>query len=98
LGAKLDGASVDGADLADVDLGKFGGRQVRAALVLRGLEVSGLSSSRPRISCGYGFWAAIEKASGDFLGWFHFRSAPGSAPDEPELGYRLRKAAWGKGY
>ena len=47
---------------------------------------------------GYGFWAAIEKATGDFLGWFHFRPAPGSPPDEPELGYRLRRSAWGKGY
>lgn len=47
---------------------------------------------------GYGFWAAIEKASGAFLGWFHFRPLPESPPDEPELGYRLRRAAWGKGY
>ena len=48
---------------------------------------------------GYGFWAAIEKASGDLLGWFHFRPAPdGGDPREPELGYRFRKAAWGKGY
>src|SRR3712207_1192963 len=46
----------------------------------------------------YGFWAAIEKASGEFLGWFHFRPAPGAADDEPELGYRLRRAAWGKGF
>jgi RimJ/RimL family protein N-acetyltransferase len=46
----------------------------------------------------YGFWAAIERATGDFLGWFHFRPLPGVGPDEPELGYRLRKAAWGKGY
>src|SRR5256886_7015541 len=22
---------------------------------------------------GYGFWAAIEKETGEFLGWFHFR-------------------------
>ena len=22
---------------------------------------------------GYGFWAAIEKKTGEFLGWFHFR-------------------------
>jgi RimJ/RimL family protein N-acetyltransferase len=49
-------------------------------------------------SDGYGFWAAIEKASGDFLGWVHFRPPPGAGPDEVELGYRLRKAAWGKGY
>jgi RimJ/RimL family protein N-acetyltransferase len=47
---------------------------------------------------GYGFWAAIEKSTGDFLGWFHFRPKPDGKPDEPELGYRLRKSAWGKGY
>jgi RimJ/RimL family protein N-acetyltransferase len=47
---------------------------------------------------GYGFWAAIEKASGEFLGWFHFRPPAVAAPDEVELGYRLRRAAWGKGY
>ena len=47
---------------------------------------------------GYGFWAAIEKSTGDFLGWFHFRPAPGSPADEPELGYRLRRSTWGKGY
>lgn len=46
----------------------------------------------------YGFWAAIEKSTGDFLGWFHFRPREGSAPDQVELGYRMRKSAWGKGY
>jgi RimJ/RimL family protein N-acetyltransferase len=44
---------------------------------------------------GYGYWAAEEKATGAFLGWFHFR--PGAGGD-PELGYRLRRAAWGHGY
>lgn len=47
---------------------------------------------------GYGFWATIEKSTGDFLGWFHFRPLPDANPDEPELGYRLHKAAWGHGY
>lgn len=47
---------------------------------------------------GFGFWAAIEKSGGVFLGWFHFRPPQGGPPDEVELGYRLRKAAWGKGY
>jgi RimJ/RimL family protein N-acetyltransferase len=47
---------------------------------------------------GYGFWAAIEKPGGQFLGWFHFRPREGASPDEAELGYRLRKSAWGKGY
>lgn len=46
----------------------------------------------------YGFWAAIERSTGDFLGWFHFRPPAGSAPGQVELGYRMRKSAWGKGY
>ncbi len=47
---------------------------------------------------GFGFWAAIEKSTGKFLGWFHFRPPEGGSHDNIELGYRLRKSAWGKGY
>lgn len=47
---------------------------------------------------GYGFWAAIEKSSGLFVGWFHLRPAEESPPGEVELGYRLRRSSWGKGY
>jgi RimJ/RimL family protein N-acetyltransferase len=47
---------------------------------------------------GYGFWAAVEKSTGDFLGWFHFRPPEGRSLDDVELGYRLRKSAWRKGY
>ena len=47
---------------------------------------------------GYGFWAAIEKSTGQFVGWFHFRPAKHAPAGEVELGYRLRKAAWGQGY
>ena len=46
---------------------------------------------------GYGYWVAAEKATGAFLGWFHFGPTPND-PDEIELGYRLRKSAWGLGY
>lgn len=45
----------------------------------------------------FGFWAAVERASGAFIGWFHFR--PGSESDgDPELGYRLMSSHWGRGY
>ena len=47
---------------------------------------------------GFGFWVAAEKATGEFLGWFHFRPRPDAVPGEIELGYRLRKSACGKGY
>jgi RimJ/RimL family protein N-acetyltransferase len=55
---------------------------------------------------GYGFWAAQARPSGDFLGWFHLRPAldyryareAGYQAGEVDLGYRLRRAAWGQGY
>lgn len=46
----------------------------------------------------FGVWAAMEKASGAFIGWFSFRPHDESRPGEVELGYRLRRAAWGHGY
>ena len=46
----------------------------------------------------YGFWAAIERETGAFLGWFHLRPLPEDPPDEPELGYRLTGASWGRGF
>ncbi len=45
-----------------------------------------------------GFWAAEDKATGQFVGWFHLRPGEGHGDEEPELGYRLRRTAWGKGY
>jgi len=47
---------------------------------------------------GYGYWAAIEKATGAFLGWFGLAPAEGNGPDDVALGYRLRRSAWGQGY
>lgn len=40
-----------------------------------------------------GFWAAEE--NGHVIGWFHLR--PSHDTGELELGYRLRKDAWGRG-
>jgi len=45
----------------------------------------------------FGFWAAEVKAVQQFIGWFLFYPYP-SAPDETEIGYRLRRSAWGNGY
>ncbi len=45
-----------------------------------------------------GTWAAESIATGEFLGWFHLR--PGHRTDitNIDLGYRLRRSAWNKGY
>lgn len=47
---------------------------------------------------GFGFWAAEEKASGSFIGWFSLQPAREGDPGEAYLGFRLRRSAWGKGY
>jgi RimJ/RimL family protein N-acetyltransferase len=43
-----------------------------------------------------GYWAAEDRDGGGFLGWFHLRPDR-MDPDEQELGYRLARAAWGRG-
>lgn len=47
---------------------------------------------------GFGVWAATEKASGEFLGWFGFQPEDVDSPNDVTLGYRLRQTVWGHGY
>ncbi|MGE5829695.1 MAG: GNAT family N-acetyltransferase [Micromonosporaceae bacterium] len=50
---------------------------------------------------GLGYWAAIERSSGSFLGWFALTDegdAGVSSARGVELGYRLCRSAWGRGY
>ena len=51
-----------------------------------------------RRSPGFGFWAVVERASDEFIGWIHFRPRPDDPPGHIELGYRLRQRSWGQGY
>lgn len=43
-----------------------------------------------------GFWAAIDRESGEFIGWFHLRPFEDRV-DDLELGYRLKQSSWGRG-
>ena len=48
---------------------------------------------------GYGPWAVVEKASGDVIGYcgpFYYPDVNGRP--EIEIGYRLARACWGRGY
>jgi RimJ/RimL family protein N-acetyltransferase len=45
-----------------------------------------------------GTWAAESAATGEFLGWFHFRPGPDGDISNVDLGYRLRPFAWHRGY
>jgi RimJ/RimL family protein N-acetyltransferase len=45
-----------------------------------------------------GYRAVIERATDDFIGWFGFHPREDRGPHQFELGYRLRRSAWGQGY
>ncbi|MGC4747722.1 GNAT family N-acetyltransferase [Micromonospora sp. DT201] len=44
---------------------------------------------------GLGSWAALDRETGEFLGWFALD--PSADGTEAELGYRLRRSTWGRG-
>ncbi|HWJ04556.1 MAG TPA: GNAT family N-acetyltransferase [Steroidobacteraceae bacterium] len=46
---------------------------------------------------GLGYFAVELRDTGEFLGWFHLRDDR-IEPEYVELGYRLRRSAWGRGY
>jgi RimJ/RimL family protein N-acetyltransferase len=43
-----------------------------------------------------GYWAAEDRRSGEFHGWFHLRPDR-IEPEYQELGYRLRRSSWRRG-
>jgi [ribosomal protein S5]-alanine N-acetyltransferase len=55
----------------------------------------------------FGFWAIIEKSTQEFIGWIFLRPESDfkllqqlnlADSEAVELGYRIRKLSWGKGY
>lgn len=50
---------------------------------------------------GHCFWALDERATGTFLGFCGLKTAPegcGAVSDDIEIGWRLRRDAWGRSY
>jgi RimJ/RimL family protein N-acetyltransferase len=66
-----------------------GGRPIPRAVIV--------GETLPRFVAS-GFFAAIVRSTGEFAGWFHLRAPEGVPADELELGYRLHRWAWGRGY
>ena len=73
-----------------------GGRPTPREVIKHDILPTFLRSYEP--VSGLGVFAAIEKDSGEFLGWFGFRPKDAGDPNEITLGYRLRQAVWGRGY
>ena len=66
--------------------------------VVRDEVIPSLLAAYERWNGRFGLFAAHERETGDFIGWFCLRPERNGPLDEVELGYRLRQDAWGKGY
>ncbi|WP_436535423.1 GNAT family N-acetyltransferase [Actinoplanes sp. HUAS TT8] len=65
---------------------------------IRERHVPGILAAYERWGGNFGVFAAQDRSSGAFIGWFLLRPEREGPLDEAELGYRLRQAEWGKGY
>lgn len=45
-----------------------------------------------------GFWATHLRSTGEFIGWHCLRPVKGAPEGSADLGYRLRRDAWGRGF
>lgn len=70
------------------------GRPVPPSQV-RGRDLPRLLADHGPVPLGY--WAAEDRATDAFIGWFELRPMVTEAVSAVELGYRLRRAYWGRG-
>jgi RimJ/RimL family protein N-acetyltransferase len=75
-----------------------GGEPSMSDDVVRDQVIPGLLAAYDRWDGRFGLFAAYEKESGAFVGWFCLRPERSGPLDQVELGYRLRRDAWGKGH
>lgn len=97
--------TADGADLlieldSDPAVMRYltGGEPTLPPVVVREQVIPNVLATYDRWNGRFGLFAAYEKDSGHFIGWFQLRAEREGPLDEVELGYRLRRDAWGKGY
>ncbi len=95
----------DGADLlneldSDPEVMRYltGGEPSLAAAVVRDQVIPSVLATYERWGGRFGLFAAYERQGGAFLGWFQLRAEREGPLDAVELGYRLRRDAWGRGY
>lgn len=69
------------------------------------MSIADAAAARDRMNAlladrGYCFWAVERKSDGMFLGFCGIKPGPADTPiaDEIEIGWRLRRDAWGRGY
>jgi RimJ/RimL family protein N-acetyltransferase len=74
------------------------GGEPTAPELIRERDLPGVVAGYDKWRGDFGVFAAYERDGGAFIGWLLLRPEPDGPLDEVELGYRLRQAAWRRGY
>ena len=85
------------AVFCDPEVMRFSDGGVRTAGFVRGWIAEQVAGYRG--GDGLGRWAIVEAATREVIGYVGLTRAPGHCgPDEAELGFRLARPCWGRGY
>lgn len=97
--------TADGADLLieldnDPEVMRYltGGEPALPPSVVREQVIPNVLATYERWNGRFGLFAAHDKDGDGFIGWFQLRAEREGPLDEVELGYRLRRESWGRGY
>lgn len=95
---------IDDADLlieldSDPEVMRYlSGGEATAPELIRDGAIPSILAGYDRWAGAFGLFAAYERVGDAFIGWFCLRPERDGPTDEVELGYRLRRVAWGRGY
>ncbi|MCU4747730.1 GNAT family N-acetyltransferase [Streptomyces sp. G-5] len=93
-----DAALVLGLDSDPAVMRYINGGRPRTPQDVRERVLPRLARRYPCLGGRPGFWAAEDRATGAFLGWFELLPVDEDSAAVLELGYRLNRSVWGQGY
>jgi [ribosomal protein S5]-alanine N-acetyltransferase len=85
----------------DPDVTSFIGSMVEESVESQKVRLKKIVTRFAQINNGTGFWAILQKDSGEIIGASLLKQLPdneGNLTNNYEVGWHLRKVSWGKGY
>jgi [ribosomal protein S5]-alanine N-acetyltransferase len=86
---------------SDSDVTRFIGSMIEESVESQKLRLQKIVNRFAQINNGTGFWAILEKDSGEIIGASLLKQLPdneGNLTNDYEVGWHLRKVSWGKGF
>ncbi|MBD2606269.1 GNAT family N-acetyltransferase [Scytonema hofmannii FACHB-248] len=86
---------------SDPDVTRFIGSMIEVSVESQRARLQTIIERYTKLNKGTGFWAVVEKETGQIVGSVMLKQLPdteGNLTEDYEVGWHLRKSSWGKGY